>query len=221
MKKYFLLPVAVLAFTLFACKNSGKGKKTDTDSLFTTDSLNNGMNERDKVDPVRDSILMVMTKKVMTDLKNRNLDSLAALADPQQGIRFSPHAFVDTSKDQVIHPSTLINWKDKKKQAVIQWGENDASGDPIKMTLDQFIKQYVYDADYLKADSLKVNQFIGGGNTRNNLLTIYPDCHFTESYFKGFDKKYEGMDWSSLRLVFKRSGDKYYLVAIVHDQWSI
>ena len=104
---------------------------------------------------------------------------------------------------------------------MIQWGENDASGDPIKMTLDQFIKQYVYDADYLKADSLKVNQFIGGGNTRNNLLTIYPDCHFTESYFKGFDKKYEGMDWSSLRLVFKRSGDKYFLVAIVHDQWSI
>lgn len=221
MKKYVLISFVALAFTLFACKNSGKGKKTDADSLLTTDSLNSGMNERDKVDPVRDSILLAMTKNIMTDLKNRNLDSLVAMVDPQRGIRFSPHAFVDTSKDQVIHPSTLLNWKDKKKQTLIQWGENDATGDPIRLTLDRYIKQYVYDADYLKADSLKVNQFIGGGNTRNNLLTIYPDCHFTESYFKGFDKKYEGMDWSSLRLVFKRSGDKYFLVAIVHDQWSI
>lgn len=221
MRYKILFALAVVAFTVLACNNSGKSKKAEQDSLLNKDSVNNAALDRDKVDPVRDSILFSLTQKTMQYLKNRNYDSLAALADPLRGIRFSPHAFIDTTTDQVIMPATLSNWNDKKKQPVIHWGNNDASGDPINLTIDGFIKNHIYEVDFLKADSIKANRFMGGGNTLNNLLTVYNDCYFTESYFKGFDKKYEGMDWRSLRMVFKKSGDKYFLVAIVHDQWSI
>ncbi len=62
---------------------------------------------------------------------------------------------------------------------------------------------------------------IGSSNSLNNLETVYNGCNFTESYFSGFDKKFEGMDWSSLRLVFKKHLDRFYLIAIVHDKWTI
>ncbi|HUM96884.1 MAG TPA: hypothetical protein PK275_03460 [Chitinophagaceae bacterium] len=221
MKYRFIFLTTVVVFTVVACNNSGKSKKTEIDSTLIKDSLNNAANERDKIDPVRDSILLSLTQKAMQQLKSNNFDSLASLVDPKMGLRFSPHAFVDTAKDQVILPATLVNWKDKKKQPVIHWGDNDATGDPIKLTIEGFVKKYIYDANFIKADSIKVNRFIGSGNTLNNLLNVYSDCHFTESYFKGFDKKYEGMDWLSLRLVFMKSGDKYFLVGIVHDAWSI
>jgi hypothetical protein len=29
------------------------------------------------------------------------------------------------------------------------------------------------------------------------------------------------MNWASLRLVFERSGNKWYLVGISHDEWTI
>ncbi len=29
------------------------------------------------------------------------------------------------------------------------------------------------------------------------------------------------MDWCSLRLVFEKWGAQYYLVGVVHDQWTI
>jgi hypothetical protein len=37
----------------------------------------------------------------------------------------------------------------------------------------------------------------------------------------GFDPEYEGMDWRSLRLVFEKKNDIWYLVGIIHDQWTI
>jgi hypothetical protein len=42
-----------------------------------------------------------------------------------------------------------------------------------------------------------------------------------EYHFSGFDKKFEGMDWASLKLVFENSNNEWYLVGIVHDQWTI
>lgn len=79
----------------------------------------------------------------------------------------------------------------------------------------------MYNADFLHAPQTSLNKMIGGGNALNNLTTIYKDCVFTEHHFSGFDEKYGGMDWCSLRLVFKSYNNNMYLVAVVHDQWTI
>ena len=88
------------------------------------------------------------------------------------------------------------------------------------MTLNEYMQTFVYDVDFVNPEIIKVNQMIGKGNALNNLLAVYKDDDFTESHFSGFDKKYEGMDWRSLRLVYKNTAGKYYLVGIIHDQWT-
>ncbi len=89
------------------------------------------------------------------------------------------------------------------------------------MTVEDYFKQFVYNADFLNAEKTVVNEFIGGGNSINNLKEAYKNCDFTESYFSGFDQQFEGMDWTSLRLVFERFDGYYFLVGVVHDQWTI
>jgi len=42
-----------------------------------------------------------------------------------------------------------------------------------------------------------------------------------EYHFPGIDPQYGGLDWRSLRLVFQQSGGEWYLVGIIHDQWTI
>jgi hypothetical protein len=42
-----------------------------------------------------------------------------------------------------------------------------------------------------------------------------------EYYFSGFDPQYGGMDWRSLRLVFIKDSNNWYLAAIVHGEWTI
>jgi hypothetical protein len=83
------------------------------------------------------------------------------------------------------------------------------------------MEKFVYDVDFIKPEKRSVNKFISGGNSLNNLDSVYKDCDFTESHFSGFEKKYGGMDWRTLRLVFKERNGKYFLVGVVHDQWTI
>ena len=89
------------------------------------------------------------------------------------------------------------------------------------MTIENYFKKFVYNADFLNAEQTNLNKMVGSGNSLNNLITTYKGCNYTESYFSGFDKKYDGMDWCCLRLVYTKYQLKYYLIAIVHDQWTI
>ena len=43
---------------------------------------------------------------------------------------------------------------------------------------------------------------------------------FIDYHFSGFDQKLNGMDWVSLRLVFEKQNGQYFIVAIIHDQWT-
>ena len=117
---------------------------------------------------------------------------------------------------QIDNMNNMDNW-----ESVIIWGEFDGTGDPIKMTLNNYLQRFVYDVDFAKPEKRSVNEFIGSGNSLNNLDSVYKDCDFTESHFSGFEKKYEGHDWRTLRLVFKERKGKYFLVGIIHDEWTI
>jgi len=102
------------------------------------------------------------------------------------------------------------------------WGTYlDGSGTPIELKFKDYYPLFVYSADFANPDQKAFNQSIGQGNTINNLTAYYPGAEFVEYHFTGFDPQLEGKDWQSLRLVFLIQNGKYYLIGIVHDQWTI
>jgi hypothetical protein len=170
-------------------------------------------------DTISMNTIPVLTKQVLTSIKNKDYKTFADFIHPTLGVRFSPYAYIDTSGDVKFSRDKFldkVNTQDK-----FNWGDYDGSGDSILLTIKDYFSQFVYGADFLNAERISLNKMIGRGNSLNNLETVYKDCDFTESYFSGFDKKLDGMDWCCLRLVFKRHLNKFYLVAIVHDQWTI
>lgn len=167
----------------------------------------------------QDSVLLETTKKVLTALKNKDYVSLASYIHPVTGVRFSPYSYIDTERDITLKREEFTESVNKKD--ILIWGNYDGSGDTIRLTIDNYFKKFVYDHDFLNAEKTSLNKIMGKGNSTNNLEEVYSDCAFTESYFSGFDKKFDGMDWESLRLVYKKYGDRYFLVGIVHDQWTI
>ena len=169
----------------------------------------------------KDSILLKLTQDILKAVKNKNYRAVANYIDPVQGVRFSPYGYIDTIHHIKLSKARFLGQIRKGEQDKIVWGKYDATDTEILMTLDRYIQRFVYDVDYLKPEARSVNQFLGSGNSLNNLLEVYKDCDFTESHFSGFDKKYGGMDWKSLRLVFKEKKGKYLLVGIVHDEWTI
>jgi hypothetical protein len=206
-----LLCSCLLLLVGFASCKNGQQASTAISSTHTAVSSNS--------EATNDSLLLSLTKQVLQVVKGRRYKDLTPYIHPVSGIRFSPYAYIDTASDQQF---TKASWpKALKSQAPLTWGSYDGSGDAITLTLPGYFRKFVYDVDFLNAEQVSVNKMIGGGNSLNNLEAAYPGCHFTESYFSGFDKKLEGMDWRTLRLVFKKLGNRYYLVGIVHDQWTI
>lgn len=208
-----LILIFILAFFVVSCKNN-KAKKQQDSPIIVNNS------DSTSVKLQRDSQLLSLTNKVLTAIKTKNYDSLLEYIHPDAGLRLSPYAFVDTASDIMFTAAAFKKETAAIKQRKITWGEFDGTGDPIVMTIDTYFNEFVYDVDFLAPEKRKVNELIGSGNTQSNLAEIYKEHDFTESYFSGFDNKLEGMDWRSLRLIFKQKNGKYYLTGIIHDEWT-
>ena len=156
---------------------------------------------------------------VVDALKTKDGIKLAALAHPTKGVRFSAYPFVRTDFDQVLTAADLAGaFTDPK---VRLWGIRDGKGDDIRTTFAAYYATYIYDVDFAKAPDVAYNRAIGKGNATDNSATAYPDAVMVEFHYPGFDQAYGGMDWRSLRLFLEQKDGTWYLVGVVHGQWTI
>jgi hypothetical protein len=156
---------------------------------------------------------------VVNALKAKDGGKLAALAHPIKGVRFSAYPFVRLDTDQVLTAADLaVAFTDPK---VRLWGVSDGKGEDIRVKFADYYAQYVFDVDFTKAPDVSYNKAIGTGNSTDNSATAYPDAVMVEFHYAGFDPKFDGMDWRSLRLFFEQKDGTWYLVGIVHGQWTI
>ncbi|WNR44974.1 RAD23 family protein [Paenibacillus roseipurpureus] len=166
-------------------------------------------------------LIEARAQEVVAALKEKNITKLASLVHPQKGVQFSPYSYLRPATDVQVQGSNLAAlWA---STSLTHWGTYDGSGNPIDLTFPNYWAKFVYNANFASAPQISYNTIIGKGNMTNNVFSIYPTSTYitVEYHFPGFDPQYQGMDWTSLRLVFAYSGSQWYLVAIVHDQHTI
>lgn len=206
-----------LILLLNACNQ--ETKKT-SDASADSSNLHNQPAVKDSLQVVAtDTSLLPVSRDILKALKQKDFTTLAGFIHPVWQLRFSPYGYIDTSTSQLLSPYELL--AAAKKSSVLKWGSYDGSGEPIVMNIHNYIDKFVYNKDYLNAPQTSSNRFLASGNSINNLKEVFPGADFTEFYFPGFDAKYAGMDWETLRLAFRRENNKVYLIAIVHDKWTI
>lgn len=153
----------------------------------------------------------------VTALRDKDFAALAALADPVRGVRFSPYASVRPN-DVVLDAATIRQGFASTR--TYMWGFTDGKGDPIDTNFEGYYKRYVYDKDYAKAPTIVIDQRTGKGNSLDNSATAYPGARVVEYHLPSTDPN-TTLDWASLRLVFEPLGGTWYLVGIIHDEWTI
>lgn len=156
---------------------------------------------------------------VVQTLKEKDMSVFSDYVHPTKGVRFSPYSHVDKDKDLVFTAEDVKQLM--TDETVYTWGVFDGSGEPIEMTFAAYYERFVYDEDYVNAEEVSVNEQLGQGNTIDNSQEVYPNAKVVEYHFSGFDPEYAGMDWRSLRVVLEHEGDEWFVVAIIHDEWTI
>jgi hypothetical protein len=163
------------------------------------------------------ALLIKLSEKILRYIKAKNYKSLSPFIHPQHGIRFSPYAFIDIAKDRVLSGDQLL--KLAKENKTIDW-HSSWEKEAKLLTVDQYFRRFVYDADFLNAELKSLNEYHSQGTDLNNIDEIYPGCNVVEFFFSGFDAKYAGLDFRALRLVYEAKNNIPYLRGIVHDEWT-
>ncbi len=152
-------------------------------------------------------------------LKSNDYETLSSqYIDSTEGLRFSPLPYIDLTSDQHFTAAEVANLG--SDPTVYTWTTSTPSGDPLAETYADYATQYVNDHDYTQAHIIGNSYTIGTGNMINNIAAAYPSLPFVELHFTGFDPAYGGMDWASLRLVFKEIGGEWKLININHAHWT-
>jgi len=163
--------------------------------------------------------IATIAAKTLLAIKNNDFTTLSNLSSREHGILFAPYNYIDQKRNIVLTHEKIAEGFNNTKTYL--WGTEDGTGDPISMTFESYYKRFVYSKDFASAPKVGYNQTLGLGNSLNNVRMIYPESIVVEYYFDGFDPKFEGMDWKSLRLVFEKEAGTWVLVAILHNQWTI
>lgn len=171
------------------------------------------------LDPEDNFSLLGTACAVNRCLQRRNWSTLAAYVHPERGVTFTPYSTVDLSSDRTFTADQIRNLA--QDQTVYTWGFEDGRGDPIQMTALQYFERYIYDRDYTQVPQIGVDRIMTGGNALENLTEAYPGCRFVDFSFPSADPVNDGLDWSSLKLVFLPEGEHWYLVGVVHGEWTI
>jgi len=163
--------------------------------------------------------LQKLSDNLLHLIKNGDMSKFAEFVHPEKGVRFTPYSYVDINKDIRLTPTELSSLAESTEKRI--WGAFDGIGDPIDMTFNEYRDQFIYDVDFLEAPQIIFNQEIQRGNAILNVKEAYPGASFIEYYFPEIDPKYEGMDWKSLHMVFEEFNGRWYIVGIIHGQWTI
>jgi len=107
--------------------------------------------------------------------------------------------------------------------AIYTWGPNP-SPYPIQLPFDQYYGRYLYQQDFLNADGVSCCQITATSQcighpavSLDNSARFYSGGMAIDYYFLPSDG---GLDWEDLYLVFDHEGQTWYLVAIIHDEWT-
>jgi hypothetical protein len=155
--------------------------------------------------------------EVLVALRDNNYRKLEGLVS-LRGLSLSKEPSINLHEADVSKEKVSDIPKDKEKRL---FGYTDGKGDPIMLSVADFMKKYIYTHDYLNAKDVAENKTLGRGNSVNNIVKDAAGRVFLAYHFDGFDPKYEGMDWTTLYLIFDMENDMYKLRGIAKDNWTI
>lgn len=179
----------------------------------TEEEVTPSLNSRDNAP------LLETATTVLEALKGEDYATLSTYVHTDYGVTFTPYSSVDFDYDLTFTPQQIKNAEEDT--TLYKWGFYDGSGSTISLTIADYFSQFVYDADYTQATQLAVDKILISGNSLENVTEAYPDCRFVEFSYPSRDPQYGGADWCSLKLVFAPGETDWYLIGIIHGQWTV
>ena len=161
--------------------------------------------------------LVEKSYSVLEYIKALDYVSLSELVHPEYGIYFSPYSNINLTSNQWFS-SDMLAIIDRSETPFV-WGVYDGSGEPISMTAREYFSRFVYDRNFAGAPVVTIDRVAKSGNSLENTTELFPGCRFVDFYIPA--ESDTALDWSLLRLIYEEFEGSLYLVAIVHNEYTV
>lgn len=215
MKKILVIVMLIPLLVLAACDVANVVAPVDTPT--PTEPPPDPPTPTPTEEPPEPPTLEASADAVINALAEMDMEAVAEYAHPEMGVRFSPYTYV-REEHQVFMAEELPGLVESDEEFL--WGQYVGTGDPIELTFEEYYEEFIYPVDFADPEEMAISEEIGWSSMINNIEEFYPDSTFVEYHFSGFDPEFEGLDWRSLRLVFIQEEEVWFLVGVVHDQWT-
>ena len=217
-----IVSITLLSILTFSCIQSPEenslGGYVDDEEYSNEFTENVKTIEFESNSVAKDTAFIDFSNYLLDLLSEHNLTEFSTQFHPEKGCTFVPYSFM---VEEDLNFSTTIFQNQLKVNETLHWGMHDGNGEPINLTINNYFKQFVYDVDFKnETTEIHLNDDLAFSNTLNNISEFYPTADFIEFYFEG-TTQYEGLDWSSVIFYIEQVESTYYLVAVVHNQWTI
>lgn len=163
--------------------------------------------------------LLERADAVVKALAEQDYEGLSRLIHPVRGVTLTPYSTVTPECDQVLTSEQVSGLAEDEQ--IYTWGVEDSTGAPIRLTIRDYFARFLENADYSQAPQRSVDLVFMQGNALENAADAYPEARFVEYHYPGLDPDMKGYDWCSLKVVLEDYGEEWYLVALVHSEWTI
>jgi hypothetical protein len=228
---FILLALIIISSAFTACSGDTGNEKDEmivqlenqvkdlNDTVAENIAMIQDLNKKLDISGINSDSILAQAVAVVRLIAAKDMKGLSGFVHPVKGMRFSPYAYIDIDKSLLFTAEEAASLETSTGKYT--WGYYDGSGEPIELSFTDYYDRFIYDQNYASPQIIGNNIEIGSGNTPNNITDVYPDGKFVEFHFTGFDPQFEGMDWRSLRIVFELYEGKWYIVAVVHGEWTI
>lgn len=217
MKKHVVIMLAMIVLIAMLCGCTKTVSSSESD--VSNSAPNSSSIEPSQTSQTTNETILQTANAVVDVMKSADFKSLSRYVHPEKGVTFTPYSTVNFTSDRMLSNTEIENFL--SDNATHQWGYFDGSGEPIDLTNKAYWDKFVWTADYSQANQVSLNKIVQTGNSIENLQDAYPSAKFVDYHFDQLEAKYEGMDWCSLKLAFEEYNGTWYLVGIIHGQWTI
>lgn len=216
MRNSLLFSGMIVVFLLMGCIGRGNRPSTDDPPTATMVPIPTSTPTPDAT-IAPEAAVRENSATIVQALSGRDMITVAEMAHPIKGVRFTPYVFVQDS-DATFMPDDIEQLMNDP--TVYRWGVYQGEGGFIDDDFATYFESFVYDEAYQDAEQQSINEPLSQGSMIDNSQTYYADPMVVEYYFSGFDPQFGGLDWTSLRLVFEQYEGEWVLVGIIHAEWT-
>ncbi|MCL1803127.1 MAG: hypothetical protein FWG30_05710 [Eubacteriaceae bacterium] len=231
MKKAKLAIMLLMAALLAASCTGNAGNTGNTETGGSKGSESENAAEKTQSDKTAEPLVtgidgteLTVSEEYLLELASETLEILATgdwgalggSVHPTQGLAFVPYGYVQEDAVRLgIGDVKAIGYD----ESVRVWGQFDGSGLPIEYTFEEYFDRFIMSHDFRHAPQISIGRIIRS-TVQDNLFVFGNGAEFVEFHFPE-GEQYGEFEWASLRIVFSPYEGDLYLVAIVHEEWTI